>query len=190
VEELMSMRDLVVKARSIRRYDESKPVSKEDLLSLVDIARLAPCGGNQQRLRYRLVTGQQECDDIFQFIKWAASLEDWAGPSEGERPTGYIAILCEGGPAHDVGIVGGIIQLAAAEKGLGTCMLGAIDREGIAYRLSIPEELSVKLLIAVGVPGENVVLEDSSEGDDLVYYRTEDGVHHVPKLGLDDVIVE
>ena len=186
----MSISDLARKARSIRRYDESKPVSKEDLIALVDIARIAPCGGNQQRLRYRLVTGQQECDEIFQFIKWAGALKDWEGPSVGERPTGYIAILCEGGPAHDVGIVGATIQLAAAEKGMGTCMLGAIDRESIAYRLSIPEGLSVKLLMAVGIPGETVVLEDASQGDDLAYYRTEDGVHHVPKLGLDDVLVD
>lgn len=186
----MSVSDLAKRARSIRRYDESKPVSKEDLLALVDIARIAPCGGNQQRLRYRLVTGQQECDDIFQFIKWAGSLKDWVGPAEGERPTGYIAVLCEGGPAHDVGIVGGIIQLAAAEMGLGTCMLGAIDRESIAYRLSVPEELSLKLLIAVGVPAERVVLERASQGGDLAYYRTEDGVHHVPKLSLEDVLVD
>ncbi len=82
-----------------------------------------------------------------------------------------------------------MIQLAAAEKGLGTCMLGAIDRAAIASELKVPDGMGVKLLVAVGVPAEKVVLEDACGGESLAYYRTSDDVHHVPKLGLEDVIV-
>lgn len=185
----MSISELVRKARSIRRYDESTPVSREQLIRLVDCVRVAPCGGNMQKLRYRIVSDRDECGRIFPHIKWAAALKDWDGPAEGERPTGYIAVLSKADPAADVGIAGAVIQLAAADAGLGTCMLGAIDRAAIASELHIPEELSIKLLIAVGVPAERVVIEEASNGDDLAYYRTADGVHHVPKLKLEDVLI-
>ena len=142
-----------------------------------------------QKLRYRIVSDATECERIFPFIKWAGALKDWDGPTEGERPTGYVAILSKSDPATDVGIVGAVIQLAASEKGLGTCMLGAIDRKKIAAELKLPDGLDLKLLIAVGVPAEKVVIEEASEGDDLAYYRAEDGVHHVPKLRLEDVLV-
>jgi nitroreductase len=185
----MSILELVRKARSVRRYDASRSVSRDDLLGLVDAARQAPCGNNRQRLRYRLVHEPDECQCMFPFIKWAGSLKEWDGPTEGERPTGYIVILSEDDPRTDVGIAGAVMQLAAAERGLGTCMLGSIKRDEIKSALSIPEQLNVLLLIAVGYPSETVVLEDASVGESLNYYRTEDGRHHVPKLRLADIII-
>ena len=185
----MSMYELVRKARSIRRYNSSRPVSKSQLMELVDCARVAPCGGNMQKLRYRIVFEKSECDRIFQHIKWAAALKDWDGPEEGERPTGYIAILSPADSGTDVGIAGAVIQLAAADMGLGTCMLGAIGREAIASELKLPDHLGIRLLVAVGIPAETVVLEEAEPGGNLAYYRTPDSVHHVPKLGLADVLI-
>jgi len=40
----------------------------------------------------------------------------------------------------------------------------------------------------VGVPAEKVVIEEAEAGESLAYYRTPDGVHHVPKLKLADVL--
>ena len=185
----MSMSELVRKARSIRRYDSSRPASRAQLVELVDCARVAPCAGNMQKLRYRLVFERSECERIFPHIKWAAALKDWKGPAEGERPTGYIAILSPADSSTDVGIAGAVIQLAARDMGLGTCMLGAIDRDAIALELKIPDGLGLKLLVSVGVPAESVVLEEASAGDSLAYYRTPDGVHHVPKFKLGDILI-
>ena len=185
----MNMRELVMKARSVRRFDASQPVSRDALRGLVDLARCAPCGGNQQKLRYRIVSDADECAAVFPHIAWAGALPDWPGPAEGERPTGYLAIVGEGGADTDTGIAAQTIQLAAAEQGLGCCMLGAIKRDRIKAALGLPGELDIKLLLALGVAAETIEIDAATAGDDLRYYRGADDVHHVPKLRLEDVLI-
>ena len=84
---------LVRRARTCRRFDESMRVPREFLLELAELAHLAPCGANAQRLRFHVVSGSEDCARVFDELAWAGALKDWSGPAEGERPTGYIAIL-------------------------------------------------------------------------------------------------
>ncbi len=56
--------ELVVKNRSVRRYDNSKKLDKELLLRLVDSARLCANAGNRQRIRYAIVTEEQTLEKI------------------------------------------------------------------------------------------------------------------------------
>ena len=91
---------LVRRARTCRRFDESMRVPREFLLELAELAHLTPCGANAQRLRFHAVSGAEDCARVFDELAWAGALKDWSGPDEGERPTGYIAILAERGQAH------------------------------------------------------------------------------------------
>jgi nitroreductase len=93
--EIYMFHDLVKKARSFRRFDESSPISNDVLTELVDMARVVPNGGNQQPLRYRIVSDAEERAEVFQHLAWAGALKNWPGPDEGERPTGYIIILAD-----------------------------------------------------------------------------------------------
>lgn len=86
---------LVRRARTCRRFDESMRVPREFLLELAELAHLVPCGANAQRLRFHVVSGAEDCARVFDELAWAGALKDWPGPVEGERPTGYIAILAE-----------------------------------------------------------------------------------------------
>ncbi len=126
-------------------------------------------------------------------VAWAAMLKEWGGPRPGERPTGFVAILAAAdrpqAPLTDIGIAAQTIQLAAAELGYGACMMGAIKRDEIHRVLEIPQEWAVHLVVALGRPAETVVLEELLPGSDPRYYRTPDGVHHVPKRRLEDVLV-
>ena len=56
--------------------------------------------------------------------------------------------------------------------------------------MNIPDEYSIKLVIALGKPVENVVLKDISSDDDIKYYRDENKTHYVPKIKLDDIILK
>ncbi|MFH1593213.1 MAG: nitroreductase family protein [Candidatus Omnitrophota bacterium] len=87
------------------------------------------------------------------------------------------------------GIAAAVILLGAVEKGLGGCILGAIDREGIRGALEIENRFAVLLVIALGKPKERVALETAKDASDIKYWRTEDGVHHVPKRRLKDIII-
>jgi len=185
------MRELVRRARTIRRFDESDRIAVKTLRGLVDTARLTPCGANLQRLRYRIVSDPQDCAALFPFLAWAGYLKEWGGPAEGERPTGYIVILSkgEGSTTADTGIAAQTIQLAAAEMGYGACMIGSLQRDSIKQLLKPPADCHVNLVMALGRPAERVVIEEVPAGTDLKYYRTPDQVHHVPKLRLEDVLV-
>jgi len=183
--------ELAKKARSYRRFDESAPIALEMLKGFVDLARLVPCGGNSQRLRYQIVRAPAERDALFPNLSWAAALKDWPGPAEGERPTGYILILSESaGDGTNVGIAAQTIQLAAAEAGYGACMMGAIKRDAIKAAFNIPEAMHLHLVLAIGKPAETVVIEPMPANGNTAYWRSEDGVHHVPKRSLDEVLVD
>lgn len=69
-------------------------VPREFLLELAELAHLTPCGANAQRLRFQVVSGAVDCARVFDELAWPVRLRI-AGPAEGERPTGYIAILAE-----------------------------------------------------------------------------------------------
>lgn len=92
--------------------------------------------------------------------------------------------------AHDEGIIGQTILLAAVEEGFGGCLLANVDRKMLREGLKIDEKYDIKLVVALGYPKEEVVLEEISESDDIRYYRDKERVHHVPKIRLEDLILE
>ena len=190
----MDFEELIIRNRSYRRFKQVSRADRETLRHLVDIARRTPSGGNRQPLKYVLVDEAAACARLFSHLKWAGALKGWGGPAEGERPTAYVIVLGDTEVAKDPGCDHGIacqsMLLAAAERGLGGCMLGAIDRDAIAKDFAIPERYTILLVVALGVPSETCVLEDAKSGGDVTYYRDAASVHHVPKRPLDEIILE
>lgn len=187
----MSIRDLILKNRSYRRFDESRQISGETLRELVDLARLSASGANLQPLKYILSADPETNAKIFPCTAWAGYLKEWPGPAEGERPAAYIVILndteIKQSPGCDHGIAAQSILLGATEKGLGGCMIASLKKEQLRKTLSIPERYGIVLVIALGVPAETVVLDDVKDGN-IRYRRDDDGVHHVPKRTMDEII--
>lgn len=187
----MDFKELVREARSVRRFVEADRISAEILTDLVDTARICPSGANLQPLRYALVNEENICAQLFEHLAWAGALKDWPGPAEGERPAAYIVMLSaaeKASPATDIGIAAQVIQLAAKEKGLGCCMLGAIKRDKIHSLLEMSADLQVDLVLALGKPAETVMLEDMADND-CKYWRDGNDVHHVPKRSLEEIII-
>jgi nitroreductase len=187
------LRDLVLANRSYRRFDQRQEIDTETLRSLVDLARCTPSAANLQPLKYIITNTPERNADVFATLAWAGYLADWPGPVEGERPSAYIVVLldtCLSKSANaDLGIAAQTILLGAAEKGLGGCMFGSIDRDRLRKELAIDECSDIMLVMALGKPVEKVVLEDVGPDGSIKYYRDADAVHHVPKRTLDDVIV-
>ena len=188
------IRDLVLKNRSYRRFYEDEPLTRSTLAKLVDLARCAPSAANRQPLKYFLSSTAERNDQIFPCLKWAGYLTDWPGPAAGERPAGYIVILGDTGISKNCGCDHGIaaqtILLGAVEIGLGGCIIGSVDREKMRQALSIPAHLEILLVLALGRPQEEVVLEETASEGDIRYWRDEQAVHHVPKRKLADLIIE
>lgn len=190
----MAFSDLVQRNRSYRRFDESRSIDRETLVQFVDLARHTPSAANLQPLKFMISCQAADNGRIFPNLRWAGALTDWNGPAEGERPAGYILILGDTSISKtirwDDAIAAQTILLAAAERDLGGCMIGSIDREGLRAALNIPEHLEILLALALGTPAETVVLHDDTTPDERPYWRDEDGTHHVPKRGLKEVLLE
>ncbi len=189
----MSLRELVYRNRSYRRFDQGKAVSMRTLDQLVDLTRLAPSAGNLQPLKYFLSTDPATNALIFDTLAWAAYLKDWSGPEDGERPAAYVVMLGDGDVAGkiicDHGIAAQTIMLGSVEKGLGGCILASVDRKKLKSALSIPEGLDVLLVLALGVPAEEVRVEPMPGDGSVKYWRDGSNVHHVPKRSLDELVV-
>ncbi|MBN1436027.1 MAG: nitroreductase family protein [Sedimentisphaerales bacterium] len=184
-------KDLILRNRSYRRFDPTGIINEAALRELVELARCSASAANLQPLKYKLTNDAGLCAKVFETLAWAGYLTDWSGPAENERPTAYITILTDTNIAKksewDQGIAAQSILLGAVEKGFGGCMVGSIKRESLAKILDLPGHLEIGLVIALGKPTEEVVLEDAD--DSIKYYRDQESVHHVPKRKLDDVIV-
>ena len=187
----MEMHELSMENRSVRRFMQEISIPDGDLLHFIDSARLAPCGANLQLLRFTPVADRKHCSRIFPALKWAGYLEDWNGPDEGERPAAYIIIHAPHSERRhipvDAGIAAAYIVLTARESGYGSCMIMSFDAEMIKEAAATPGGYYPFLIIALGVPGEEIVLEETD--GNIRYYRDKEDRHHVPKLALERLIV-
>ena len=188
--------DLVKKNRSYRGYNENRKITKEELLELVDCARLCPSSVNAQPLKYYLAWEEEETRRIQAHTNWARALPQLELPHKGMYPTAFIIILqdtvIDGNLSRyqkDVGIVAQTMLLAAAEKGLGGCMIGNFGAGSLKTELNLPDDLAPLLVVAVGEPAEPVRLVEIGPGESTKYYRDEKDIHYVPKRRLEDVVV-
>lgn len=185
--------DLIRKNRTYRRFYQEEAISREQLEQWIELARLSSSGGNLQSLAYVLSSDKTKNDLIFPHLRWAGYLRDWHGPDEGERPAAYVVMLLNkeisSNPSWDHGIACQSILLGAVEQGYGGCMFGAINRQALKEALNIPEQYDILLVMALGKPKEEVVLEQLTDPKNVKYWRDEEGRHHVPKRSLNDLIL-
>ena len=111
-------------------------------------------------------------------------------PVEGTEPEAFI-ICCSVAPEGklvdiDLGIALQSMALKAVEMGLNTLMIGAFNREKVKEAFSLP--LEPLMLLAVGKGADRIELVPTGADAPRAYYRR-DGVHYVPKVRLDDLIL-
>ena len=179
----------ITSRRTIRKYSR-KEVPKEILVKCVDAARLSPSGANRQPLKYMAVNDQNLLKEVFSTLSWVGYLPDYQ-PSEEEMPGAYIVILLDKtireNPGHDAGIAAMSISMVAYDEGFGSCILGAVDREKLRKILNVPEDLDIVLVVSLGYSAENPVVDEIKD-DNIKYWLDENGVLHVPKRHLKDIV--
>ncbi len=190
------VKDLIVKNRSYRGYDESYTFTREQLMNYVDGARLCASSVNIQPLKYFIAWDKADVDKLQCRVKWARQLPQMKLPHPGMCPTAFI-VICQDTKISDnlnrfmkdIGIVAQSILLMAAEEGLGGCMIGNFVPEDVRTGLGLSENLRPMLVIALGKPAETIVLTEVGEDGRTAYYRDENDVHYVPKRSLQDLLI-
>ena len=189
-------KDLVLANRSYRGFDPSRRVTREELLSFVDCARLTPSGANRQPLRYYLAWQEPQLSLIQPLTRWGAALPERHLPDPDKRAAAFIVVCAETdwapNPAawqREVGIAAQTILLAATERGLGGCMIANFNPEKVKTVLQLPENLKPVLVICLGKPAEKVVLTDTPEPGATDYWRDAEDTHFVPKRPLSEILL-
>lgn len=190
----MTIRELIFKNRSYRRFYQDQAIDLETLMGLVELAQHSASGANKQPLKFYLSCDSETNAIIFPHLRWAGYLEDWGGPEEGERPSAYVVVLGDSSISDSFGVDHGIaaqsILLGAVEQGLGGCMIGSVQRVKLMRELGLNDPLQILLVIALGKPKETVVVETVGPEGSIKYWRDDAGVHHVPKRSLNDLIIK
>jgi nitroreductase/NAD-dependent dihydropyrimidine dehydrogenase PreA subunit len=175
------VRQFLMTRRSIRTY-VNKPIEKEKILQLLDVARYAPHGANRQVIRWVVINGPAEVHRIAGMtIDWMRSVEQtnpalyheakleafvapWeAGHDQISRGAPCIVMACApqdertAPPAAMIAIAH--FQLAATALGLGTSFSGAINTASQSYpplieALGLPEGCIPHGTFVTGYPAE------------------------------------
>ena len=185
-----SLGTLLKKNRSYRGYDPHCTVSQAQLRRIVEICTKIPSARNQQVLRFKLLTKDTGSDKMQGLYKLGGALPELHLPFPGTEPGAFI-IVCSTQPlSHwvsvDLGIAAQSMLLKATEMGLGGICIGAFNKAAVMETFALPFE--PVLVIAVGKPAEQIELVPVHAGEPLPYYR-ENGVHYVPKIVSEDLIL-
>ena len=111
-------------------------------------------------------------------------------PRPGTEPQAFI-LVCSAVPEDrivdiDLGISLQSMGLKAVEMGLNALIICAFDKQAVAEDFGL--ESGPLAILAVGKGTEHIFLMPVGAGESLKYYR-KDGVHYVPKLRPEDLIL-
>jgi nitroreductase len=152
--------------RSIRRY-KNKNVPLNIIGDILDLAEFAPSSGNLQNWKFVVVTELEKR----QAIADASLQQSWMV----DAPVHIVICNDYNKVKEHYGKLGKMysiqncanvafgIMLAAYDRGLGSCWVGAFDNEAVQRVLEIPEEFDPEIIITIGYADETK--KPSQRGD-------------------------
>ena len=181
---------LLERNRSHRAFDASFRVREDQLRRIIEVATKVPSARNQQVLRFRPVLAD-EASKILPHIRLGGALPELKLPVAGTEPNAFVVICSTVEMSHyvsvDLGIVAQSMLLQAVEIGLNGICIGAFDAKAVKEELGLPCE--PLLVLAIGRGKDNIRLTEISAEENHNYYR-QDGVHYVPKVRVEDLILK
>lgn len=185
-----SLDSLLLKNRSYRGYDEGYVVSEGELKEMLKVVTKVPSAKNQQVLRFKLVTRDTGGDIVLKNTRYGGALPELHLPFEGTAPYAFI-IICSTIPENkwvdiDLGIAAQSILLKCVEMGLNGICVGAFNKQELSAAFDLKYE--PVMVLAIGKGAEKIQLLSISEEEGRNYFRDK-GIHYVPKVKLDDLIL-
>jgi len=175
--------------RTYRKFRRDA-IMGEALTAILTAGQLYSSAGNKQGIKYVVVNKPEDVKVVNSLVHWAAYLPKEVGtPKPDEIPVMFIAVIQDTDvcPPNDTdaGLDIGNLQGAAWCYGVGSCIMGAIDRPKLKSFLKIPEEMVLHSMIAFGYPLKESHPVDFK--DDIKYYLDENGNTCVPKRPIDEI---
>ena len=179
----MDIMELLATRRTYRRFLQ-KPVPAGVVADMVEAVRLSSCGANRQAIRLVVVQSPAMVAKVQPLVKWAAYLPPEQGvPKPGEQPVLFVAVIQDasipGDKDTDAGIA--LANLTAWAKGVGSCIMGAIDRPRLTELLGLSENEKLHSMVALGYPAHASRVVPLTEATGVKYYLDENRDYCVPK---------
>jgi len=180
---------LLAKNRSCRGYDSRFIVREDQLRRIIAVNTRVASARNRQVLRFRPVTAA-EAPKVLAHVRFGAGLPELHLPLPGTEPNAFI-IVCTTVPEDrmvdiDLGISVQSMLLQAVELGLNGLCIAAFDRERIREEFGLTAE--PLLVVAIGRGIERIERVEIGAEESRAYYRR-DGVHYVPKIRVEELIL-
>lgn len=186
--------DLIKKARTYRHFEDTL-ISEKIILNLIEAARYSSAAKNQQVLRFAYTLDDDKCRKIFENVSLGGALKKDEKPTIDERARAVVAIISKEKESIDsnslyfnLGIAAQNIILTANDNNLNSCIVMAFNKKEVENILEIPSSYSIKTLILLGKGKEKIEIIDAENSDETKYYR-ENSKHYVPKIKLEDLIL-
>ena len=187
----MDVKTALLQRRTIRKFTQ-EPISKQDLIDLVDYARIAAYPANLQPLKFAIISEKELCDKIFENTKWAGYLSDGT-PKEAERPTAFIAVLGDTEIKNSFEVEAGAavtsMMLGALDKGIASCWIGALNKKNIMTELNLDQErFTLLYVLALGYPAQESQICEIKDNN-IKYFIDENNKLNVPKRSMDEILI-
>jgi nitroreductase len=154
----------IERRRSIRRY-QGRDIPEKDLMEVLEAARLSPSGANRQPWQMIIVRDKERKKGLVPLCKNQEFIGDCSAFIVGlDDPEQKWARM-------DLAIAFDHISLAAVEKGLGTCWIGAFDPEAVGKYLMVPEPLVVTACMTLGYPAEEPEPRHRKDMESLFFWE-------------------
>ncbi len=156
--------EIIKSRRSIRRFMET-PIPPDVLSSLLEAARWAPSGGNNQPWAFVVVQEPANIRKVKMF-----------SPGLGGDPVALL-IVCSDQSIEastaimDVSIATQNVMLAAEEMGLGSCSVRSLNQKALQLLLSLPSHMVPELTISLGYPAETPRLPSRRPIEEIVHWE-------------------
>ena len=187
----MSVMEKLAARRTYRRFAQ-KAVPQDVVEDIIEALRLSSCGANRQAVRLVIVSKPEDVAKVQPLVKWAGYLPPEQGtPKADELPTLYVAVVQDtsipGDLATDTGIALANMTLAAWDKGVGSCIMGAINKPALSEMLGIAEPEKLAFMIAFGYPTHEAHIVPLTAETGVKYYLDADRSYCVPKRSREEL---
>ncbi|MBI3041636.1 MAG: nitroreductase family protein [Betaproteobacteria bacterium] len=165
--------DLLARRWSTRAFDAAKPVSREQLITLLEAGRWAPSCNGDEPWRY-LVWDRKRDPEGFQkaFDCLSENNRKWV------KNVPLLMLSCAGSnfaatgkpnrwTQHDTGAASTSMALQAAALGLAYHQMGGFDADKARAAFNVPAEYTPMAMIAVGYQAGADVLDEETKAKEL-----------------------
>jgi len=158
----------IVECRSVRAFS-GDDVPRETVLKIVDAGRRAPSARNLQPWHFVIVHGRKQLGELARYCL--------SGRFVAEASWAVVVVTDPSNKWHEIDGARAVqnMTLAAWNEGVGTCWVGALDREAISAMLGIPPERHVLTVLPLGYPADSPLVPDALRRrpvEDVIWWGT------------------